>query len=276
MKYLHRVLPTLLAMVMTFALCACKGENTNAGESDAMTTKNEDVPSVTVPPLDIPHRDKTPIADDSEEFREVIAGHVDLDLYDDPYSPGEGNLRFDMKLDEQRNRSYDLSNDVVLDGRRFTFPATYSDLVDAGWSTDVAEDTQIESQKGFAQNVRWTNEKGTHIITSLINWSGESKAAKDCQIIGVFISVDTKASEPQDISFAFCGKVANASGMQEVISMVGPPTSITYNASDDHLGGATIVLRYDVKVDGGQMTLEIDISAQTDEIMEISCDHIAQ
>lgn len=111
--------------------------------------------------------------------------------------------------------------EFALDGKVYTFPMTYADVVSAGFTIDDEEMNETLESNYYTMSFIAENAEGERFYVRFKNFTDTDKEVKDCDIYGFGFEMD----EYQDINpdVTLCNGVTFGMTVDEVKAIMGEP-----------------------------------------------------
>lgn len=156
---------------------------------------------------------------------------VDTSLYGDMYKNDNASfISYMCERNYDNRQEYDLDYKYEFgDGSVVQMPLTFAELEMEGWVLSSNNEDQ-ELDPGYMTFGRVKNSSGKELYVSAYNHTSSKAAFKDCTVINIeaaqYSDLNIAKKIDSAIDFTVCGSITNASTLEDIIDVLGDPTSI--------------------------------------------------
>lgn len=241
----RKLIALLICLCMTLTLLAgCKevekkAESDNKMQDTVQQDQDKDNLTETEENTDKPEEETQNKVDtsnkgyitDEASLMENVEKLLDTSLYGDMYK--EDNTSFVSywcERNDDNRPEYDLDYKYEFgDGSVVQLPLTFAELKEEGWTLSSTNDDQ-ELDPGYMTFGRVKNSSGKELSVAAYNHTDSKAAFKDCTVINMdatqYSDLDTAKKLSSAIDFTICGSITNASTLEDIIDVLGDPTTL--------------------------------------------------
>lgn len=281
MKRLIALAMTLVLLLSVLSACGNAPEapvtnDTPVVEPDTPSNDANDVPD------ESPASSQTNSITSKEAFIETVESLVDVSLYDWSSSESDSSSNYSYYIKSENETNYDLDYSITLsDGSTFTLPISFAEMKELGWTLQESSQSDAQMDPGYMSWGYCENTSGQELYISAYNPGEEIISFGECSVCEVEFSLfDTFENPPEPYEntpgFTICGSITQDSTLEDIISVLGAPSSLDYFIYKDDSGNyksSTIYVEY-VQESSPYSNLEFEISGDGNYIMTMEYQHI--
>lgn len=271
---MKKTLALVLMMTLLFSLAACSSgsgsKSSEQGSKETVVSEQSKEDDKTEAVDGATSEDSTTSPEGIAEFKDFIKDYVDLTHYEvgSPLLPNVFiSLKDDYKPDYQTKKDVSLVNDIKVvyeDDIEIKKGTKYQEFLDKGWEPKGYLDyASLEKNYIYSDIGLYKNDK--HLQISLMTEKEEKTPIKDCVVASLTefsceynvhdLFLDFSKQDPSSPDYMINGKISKTSGLKDIISVFGEPSSVTKSTQKN--GSESLLIRYD---DTNNGELEFSVS----------------
>lgn len=248
---MKKTLALVLMMTLLFSLAACSSGSNNTTQGSIETAAPEKAKEEAATDV---AESATSNTEEIAEFKDFIKDYVDLTHYDDVSSKVAISLKDEFKHDYELKDDVSLVNDIKVvyeDDIEIKKGTKYQEFLDKGWEPKGYLDyASLEKNFIYSGVNLYKNDKSISI--SLMTEKKEKTPIKDCVVASLTESsceynindhsFDFSKKDPTSPDYMINGKISKTSGLKDIISVFGEPSSVTKTTQKN--GSESLLIRY--------------------------------
>lgn len=216
---------------------------------------------------------------DEESLMARVEELLDTSLYGDMNkSDNTSFVSYWCERSYDNRPEYDLDYKYEFgDGSVVQLPLAFAELEEEGWTLSSTNDDQ-ELDPGYMTFGRVKNSSGKELSVAAYNHTDSKAAFKDCTVVNMdstqYSDLDTAKKVSSAIDFTVCGSITNASTLEDIIDVLGDPTTLYCSFHYDDNGNykySKLTVTY-MQASSAYSQLVFELSGDGNYIIEVCYD----